>query len=146
MRFPCAAIFIHRPRQSYIRRRSTVCTNCTNASRISPPSHLARLHGGPKYICLSHSYKYTRRWLAPPRTFPKRESINGTSPNGSIAKSVLRISYHFMKFTRSKIEEEKVLQIFLFFFSPDTSKSHRDVEVITKKEKKYCLVNIRVYY
>jgi len=58
-----------RPRQSYIRRRSTVCMNYTNASKINPPSHLARLHGGPKYIYLSHSYKYTRRWLASPHVF-----------------------------------------------------------------------------
>jgi len=38
-----------------------------------------------------------------------------------------------MKSTRSKIEEEKVLQIFLFFFQ--IFQSHRDFEEITKKEK-----------
>lgn len=118
MRFPCVAILILvlaslHPSPFLLIRIARVPRRLPSTNTLHISAWWSQVH---LYLALVFHDKYTRRWFAPPRTFPKQESIDGTSPDGSIAKSIDALDQLWIFYKVYKIKEKKKLRAFLYIF------------------------------
>jgi len=128
MRFPCTAILIPvlTSFTSVIRRRSTVRILLECLEDCPPRTPCTFLHGGPKYICPSHSYLTvsTRGGGSHlhARFRNRNRSLERVPTARSQNQSMLWINYDFMKFTK-RSKRRKSYKLFYFYFFLDISES-----------------------
>lgn len=125
MRFPCVAILILvlaslHPSPFLLIRIARVPRRLPSTNTLHISAWWSQVHLS---LALVFHEKYTRRWLAPPRTFPKQESIDGTSPR-RLDRKINRCFgsiMDFIKSTRSK--RRKSYELSCIFFYIDISES-----------------------